>query len=278
MTDLPPQRHIFFLPGLLGPICAVYYPPAVTSHFPKSAVLHVPAFAEEMNKCRRMVVLQAEKLASTGYGVLVVDLYGTGDSGGEFRDARWEVWKADLDVALGWLRSHGAETIKLWGVRLGGLLALELALQYRDEIRHLMLWQPVVDGRSMLTQFLRLRLAADMMAGSKGERMATLCQRLAGGETVEVAGYELTPELATALERRSFASLDPPVSMAVDWLDVVPSAGRNLSPASQRMVETWRGRGVSVAAAAVVGEAFWTTQEIALAPRLLDETTGRLAA
>lgn len=277
MIGLSPKRHIFFLPGPLGFLCAVYYPPAGVRRFPKKTILHVPAFAEEMNKCRRMVVLQAERFANAGYGVLVVDLYGTGDSGGEFSEARWEVWKADLDVALDWLRGNGAETIKLWGLRMGGLLAVELAREHNNEIHDLVLWQPVVDGRLMLTQFLRLRLAGEMMAGNKQESMATLRQRFAAGELVEVGGYELAPDLAAALEQRSLGSLSLPGSMAVNWLEVVPNSERSFSPMSQRIVEMWRGSGVRVAAATVIGNAFWATQEIALAPRLLDETTTRLA-
>ncbi|ADJ28622.1 hydrolase 2, exosortase A system-associated [Nitrosococcus watsonii] len=277
MINLSLKRHIFFLQGLLGPLCAVYYPPAGDHHFSREAILHVPAFAEEMNKCRRMVVLQAEQFASAGYGVLVIDLYGTGDSGGEFSEARWEIWKADLGAASDWLRENGAETIKLWGLRLGGLLAVEFACEHNNEIHDLILWQPVVDGRLMLTQFLRLRLAGEMMAGNKGENMTTLRQRLAAGELVEVGGYELAPDLATALEQHSLGDLSPPGSMAVNWLEVVPNSGRSFPPMSQRIVEIWCGSGVRVAAATVIGNAFWATQEIALAPKLLDETTVRLA-
>ncbi|KFI22365.1 hydrolase 2, exosortase A system-associated [Nitrosococcus oceani] len=272
MINLPPKRHIFFLPGPLGPLFAVYYPPAGNRPFSRKAILHVPAFAEEMNKCRRMVVLQAKRFADAGYGVLVVDLYGTGDSGGEFSEARWEVWKADLEAALDWLRGNGVETIKLWGLRMGGLLAAELACEHNNEIHDLVLWQPVVDGRLMLTQFLRLRLAGEMIAGNKQESMATLRQRFAAGELVEVGGYELAPDLAAALEQQSFGSLNLPGSIAVNWLEIVPNSERSLSAMSQRIVERWRESGVRVAAATVMGNAFWATQEIALAPKLLDET------
>ena len=50
-----------------------------------------------MNKARRQAAIQARALASDGFSVLVPDLFGTGDSDGELRDARWETWLDDLE-------------------------------------------------------------------------------------------------------------------------------------------------------------------------------------
>jgi exosortase A-associated hydrolase 2 len=221
-----------------------------------------------------MVVLQAERLSSAGHGVLVVDLYGTGDSGGEFREARWEVWKADLSATINWLREKGVKAITLWGIRVGGLLALELALEHGDQVDRLVLWQPVVDGQSMLTQFLRLRVAADMIGGGeKRESVKSLQERLVAGELVEVAGYELAPDLAVTLKQKNFASLRSPIDTAVHWLEIVLARSNQLSLASQKVIETWCTDGVSVSTIMVIGEAFWATQEIAVVPKLVDETT-----
>src|SRR6185436_14934074 len=63
--------------------------------------------AEEMNKCRRMIAEAANALAALGVAALVPDLFGTGDSEGEFRDADWETWKADLDTAVAWASEEG---------------------------------------------------------------------------------------------------------------------------------------------------------------------------
>ncbi len=56
----------------------------------------LPPFAEEMNKCRRMMALTAYALQAAGLDVLFVDLFGTGDSGGDFADGSLEVWRSDL--------------------------------------------------------------------------------------------------------------------------------------------------------------------------------------
>src|SRR5579864_8605852 len=72
-----------------------------------SGFIYVPPFAEEMNLARRMAALQARALAATGSGILLLDLFGTGDSGGDFCDARWELWIDDILAAADWLRAHG---------------------------------------------------------------------------------------------------------------------------------------------------------------------------
>ena len=54
-----------------------------------------------------MVSLQAKQFCHKGYAVLIVDLFGTGDSEGDFGDANWEIWQNDMCVALRWLQDKG---------------------------------------------------------------------------------------------------------------------------------------------------------------------------
>jgi predicted acyl esterase len=63
----------FFLNTEGRALFSVFYP-AQEVEFPKGFILHIPAFAEEMNKSRRMVALQAQAFAKNGYAVLVLDL------------------------------------------------------------------------------------------------------------------------------------------------------------------------------------------------------------
>ena len=141
MTTVKPRREFFFLQGCVGRLCAIYYHP-LKSHFYGRNVLHVPAFAEEMNKSRRMVALQANALARAGIGVLIVDLTGTGDSEGDFGQAGWDIWIDDLAIAARWLQDNGGETLTLWGLRLGCLLAIEYAQRYPQGVDGLIYWQP----------------------------------------------------------------------------------------------------------------------------------------
>ena len=70
---------------------------------PTTRLLLVPPFAEELNKCRRLMALCAQRLAAAGAEVWWPDLFGTGDSAGAFSDASWSHWVDDLceiDAAL----------------------------------------------------------------------------------------------------------------------------------------------------------------------------------
>ena len=81
----------------------MYEPPADKIPLDK-AIIHIPAFAEEMNKSRRMLAMQAQAFAGQGYAVLVLDLFGTGDSSGDFGEATWDIWLQNIDTALVWLK------------------------------------------------------------------------------------------------------------------------------------------------------------------------------
>lgn len=260
-----------FLEGPAGPIFAVYHaPPARLAR--GFSLLYLPPFAEEMNCSRRVVALQARRLAEIGVGVLLLDPYGTGDSGGDFREADWEIWLGDANAATAWLRSHTGGEIGLWGLRLGALLALRSIALQPGAFRRVLLWQPVVDGHTMLTQFLRLRLAGNLAGDGASETTRTMRQKLAAGEPLEVAGYEVPPNLAAAIDATRMGDLEIDVAGGVDWVEVVPEPSRGLTPASLDFIKAWRDSGVKVRAETVDGEPFWMIQETVLAPALLDAT------
>ena len=250
--------------------CVYFHPDAVVQA--PQGLVFVPPFAEEMNKCRRMVSLLARRLATAGCPVLVPDLSGCGESEGEFREARWERWLEEVSEAARWLRDRGAGRIWLWGVRLGACLAAAIARDPAVRIGGLLLWQPVVSGQTHLTQFLRIRLAADL-GGEGRETTKDLRARLARGETVEVAGYDLSPALASAIDRVRLADSAPPPGTPVRWFEVVGAPGQGVSPASKRVIGRWEESGADVTAAAVPGEPFWATQEITECPALIEATT-----
>ncbi|TCO80996.1 exosortase A-associated hydrolase 2 [Plasticicumulans lactativorans] len=243
---------------------ALFLPPSADRP-PRGGVLYVPPFAEEMNKSRAMAVSAARAFAAAGWGVLLPDLFGTGDSEGDFGDARWEGWRGDLTAAAAWLAQRCPGTPVVWGLRLGALLALDAAQRGALDARAFLLWQPTSSGEQALTQFLRLRLAATLRDGEP-ETPASLRARLAAGESIEVAGYALNPELATAIDACR-APAAP--AMPTAWIEVVAESGRTLSPATRRTLDAWAAAGCSAQASAVVGEAFWGTQEIAAAPALI---------
>ena len=263
----------FFLPAEPGNRFCIYHP---ADGGAGCSFVYAHPFCEEMNKARRMAALQSRRLAAAGYAVLQIDLFGCGDSSGDFAEARWEIWKRDLQIALGWLKSRLDGPLGLWGLRLGATLAADVARDPPVPIEQLLLWQPVSNGEQFLTQFLRLRLAAEMLAdGAAQSGVRELRETLARGVPLEIAGYDLHPRLAAEIDAASFA--DPvPVVERVHWLEVTAAVDAKLSPASRRALEAWRSRGLDVRATAVTGEPFWSTIEVTECEALLAATEGSL--
>jgi len=262
----------FFLDGAPGRRFCLFHPPAGTC---RGAVLYVPPFAEEMNRSRRMAALQARALAAHGYGVLQLDLYGSGDSDGDFGDARWEIWKDDLARGAAWLDARLGQPLTLWGLRLGALLALDAARMLARPPRCVLLWQPVSKGSAYLTQFLRLRTAGALLDGAAAqEGSGSLRAALQAGDTLEIAGYDLAPQLAAALD-----GLDPLEALAppcpVHWFEA-PAAGTALPAGAARIGAAWRERGVDLHHYALPAPPFWTTPEITVSREWIDATSNVL--
>jgi exosortase A-associated hydrolase 2 len=261
MTEAPPISggEPFFLAGPRGPLFAMHYPPAPYGGTPR-AVVYVHPLGEEMNVARRQVARQARKLAASGVGVLVLDLYGCGDSGGEFRDARWEGWKDDLAAARQWLVARGTPAPAVWGHRLGALLALDVAADYPAATERVVLWQPAPSGEEFVRQYLFFSIltggAVDRTAADAPDRhtLAEVRRRLADGDTVEVMGYEFTPELALAIDRVRMAPLGPRVACPIHWVAAVPSPGAPPSAAALRVLEEWARQGVRVCLHRALGQ------------------------
>jgi exosortase A-associated hydrolase 2 len=241
------------------------------------SVLYVHPFAEEMNKSRRMAAQQARELARLGYRVLLIDLYGCGDSDGDFADARWEVWLDDLERASAWLRQSSDERPILWGTRLGATLAMALSARTAHPPAVLHLWQPVVSGEAFLTQFLRMRVASGMIAGERAVGGTKELRALwRAGQSVEVAGYEIAPELARTMDAITVADLGRQ-DTAVHWYEVVADPNSGAPPATKRTIEALSARGVQVTLHLVGGEPFWATLEITECPQLLQHTASVFA-
>jgi exosortase A-associated hydrolase 2 len=258
----------FFLDGSNGRLFALEIAP---EHGDVDlGILFCAPFAEELNRTRRAVQLAARRMAARGCSVLLLDLCGTGDSDGELAEASWKGWRADLEAGAAWLSARRSSRLALWGVRLGAALALEIAAARPCE--HLLLWQPVANGALFLNQFLRLRVAADMLAADGVSSVEALRAELATGASVEIAGYAVTPAMADAIDAVDlgrFASAQLP---AIDWIESVAAAQRPLSVASRNLIERWRSAEQEVRTHALVAPPFWGTPEIVVPSSFLDET------
>ena len=237
----------------------------------RGSLLFVHAFAEEMNKSRRMVALQARALADRGFGVLLVDLHGCGDSDGDFGDADWAGWRDDVVDAALWWRAQSGHAPILWSMRAGCLLACDAAGAMGAE--QFLFWQPQPTGAQALQQFLRLRVAGELIgrAGTDRTGTAELRAKLESGATLDIAGYALVPGVAMGLDAADLAPL--PARVRVAWLEVSSAEPPELSPAARMRVSAWQAAGSDVRPVAVAGLPFWQTQEIAECPALIEATT-----
>lgn len=256
----------FFLPASPGQRFALLHAPDGAAQV-RGAVVYVHPFAEELNKSRRMAALQARAMAAAGYLVLQIDLLGCGDSSGDFGDATWEAWLADVELACAWLLERNRAPLWLWGQRTGCLLANEVANRMTRPV-NLLFWQPVVSGKQFLHQFLRLKVAAQMLGGDNKGAMEGLRQQLQRGESVEIAGYRLSAALAGGLEKAEL--LLPHRSGRVEWLEISSKTDGSLSPAALARLGQWQAAGHRARGSSVNGPAFWQTAEINECPALLE--------
>jgi exosortase A-associated hydrolase 2 len=267
------RQEVFFLQVAgRGQRLAVHHPSCRTA--PAGALVYVHPFAEEMNKSRRMVALQSRALSLAGFAVLQVDLLGCGDSSGDLVDAAWEDWVDDVVQASRWmLQRHGAPLI-LWGLRSGCLLAAQAAQRLAAPLGFIF-WQPATTGATVLQQFLRLEVAANMQAGSGKGILDGLRARLASGQVVDVAGYRVAPALAAGIER---AKLEPPqMPGRVAWLEISGRADAPLLPASATAVARWRDAGHQVRTSVAHGTPFWHSVEFEESPALISATLASMA-
>jgi exosortase A-associated hydrolase 2 len=282
-----PAPHAFFLPAAppsSGQRFCLFHP--AQGGQVRGRVVYVHPFAEEMNKSRRMAAMQARALAAAGFSVLQIDLHGCGDSSGDFGDASWDDWVHDVVQAVGWLSArdaaHAQAPLWLWGLRAGCLVAAQAATQL-TEPSNFCFWQAASSGKLILQQFLRLKLAADMLGGNSKGLMDAMKQALAQGQSLEIAGYSLAPALAQGLEQ---AALNPPgdanplaggsSGARLEWFELSMQADAEATPLTRQGLQNWRAAGYSARHQLVQGPSFWQTQEIEDAPALLAATCAAL--
>ena len=265
-----PQVEPFFFDVDPGTRFCLYHAPQ-PQRPARGAILYVHPFAEELNLCRRMAAQQARAFAAQGFAVLQIDLFGCGDSCGDFTAGRWSQWQRDLQVAANWLGQRQAGPLYLWGVRLGALLAMDLACQ--RPVDGLILWQPIISGRTCINQFLRQQLALQARhqhpAAGGLQGLRALRTELATRGRVEVAGFQLDLALARGIEACDALRLAI-TPCTIDWF--------SSAAMPRRLASSWAGRGIALRYHAVEPLPFWADPARPESPSLLAATARAFAA
>lgn len=114
--------------------------------------------------------LLGDELAQRGYPTMRFDYPGTGDSLDDAvarESGHWNAFLSSIDRAVDWLkRTTGVNRVVLCGLRAGATLAV-LAAERRSDIAGLLLFEPVVSGRSYVRQMI---LEADLQSGKTSSR------------------------------------------------------------------------------------------------------------
>ena len=187
---------------------------------PRARVLLVPPLFEEKRCAHRALTTCARALAQAGAAVLVPDLAGTGNSGGTPAEIRLQDWLDDLRDAEAYLREHADAPSRLIALRAGVLPVLQAGLA----MERVLLWQPVLSGKSYLRQLRTRRMIQDAVTGEAPP---------VGPHEVE--GQELSPVFFAELEALSLPEAPPPGDLRL----LQCSFNTNLLTEYTRLVARW---------------------------------------
>ena len=147
---------------------------------------------QEYIRSHRTFVQMAVQLSHAGFPVLRFDYFGTGDSAGDFSDATVPRWRTDIERAIEEIRKRArVEKVCLCGLRLGGAMAM-MAGASAGLPDSLILWNPVVNGKSHIEELLAIHKDALRNAYTKQDFHRS-------SRTMELLGYAFTENLVSGI-------------------------------------------------------------------------------
>lgn len=188
-AECPLPRGMFFGPPE-RPLLGLLHEPA--SRGDRTGVVLCNPFGYEAICAHRTYRHLAERLARAGHTALRFDYDGTGDSFGDDTDpGRVRAWIDSIHAAIGELQRAGVEQVVLFGVRLGGLLALHAACE-RHDVSGLILWAPCLNGKAYLRELKVLQRVHEETLNAPAATQTA--------EVDEALGFALTAETALTLK------------------------------------------------------------------------------
>lgn len=197
----------------------------------------------------------ATQLERAGYAALRFDYSGTGDSLGDAAAATVEAWVGDVATAADRLKSaSGATRLAVVGLRFGATLAALASTRGDLRPRHLVLWDPVVDGAGYLRELAdqhraymryeigdgwtdQLQVAAD---GTPAEALGAPIGPGLGGQiaTIDLSATAPAAEQVTVVATRMTPELErlrPRLPAWTRWLELADSPAWNADAALNAM-------------------------------------------
>jgi pimeloyl-ACP methyl ester carboxylesterase len=210
-----------------------------------STVLCYP-LGQEYSYSHRAFLHLASRLAHEGFSVGRFDYFGTGDSAGDDRDASLSGWVDDISTVIEETRRVVQRRhLALIGLRLGAALALEAAVK-RGDVLHLVLWDPIVDGRQYFEQMKVLH--QERLWGHFFERPAV---EQASDRPTELLGLKMNDRLIDELTALDLSAVQTKPARTVLLID---SRG---DPAVEQLRDHLRSLEVDVTYEHIPGFSIW---------------------
>ena len=235
-----------------------------------TAIVILPPFAEEMNKSRHLLSALMRQLAAKGHSCFMLDNYGTGDSDGDLDTATTAIWRTDLLQLLTLLQQQGFMQVSFIAVRFGVLQLFDLLNQHPLPLTpgKLIFWQPLFSVEKFWQQFVRIKVAETMAAGTKISQKA-LEQQLNQGELIEIAGYPISPAFYHSLLQMHTALPTSLSQFELSWFET--SQLDNIALPVQQQLQQLQ-QAVAVNFVQLNAEPYWQTSELARADALIQLT------
>jgi alpha-beta hydrolase superfamily lysophospholipase len=181
-----------------------------------TAVLLCNPFGEEASRSHRTFRVLATQLERAGFSALRFDYAGTGDSLGSSEDVSIDQWVRDIGIAAQKLLDvSGARGIALVGLRFGASLAMLASARGDLRPRHLLMWDPIVDGGAYLRELVAQHAA--YMRDELGPGWKDRTRKHPSGLPAEAFGAPISSELADAIAAIDLTRTQP----AADQVSVV---------------------------------------------------------
>ena len=178
---------------------SLHHPQRLRGH--TTAVLLCNPFGEEASRAHRTFRVLATLLERAGYAALRFDY-------SESADATIDAWLADIGAAAARLGvAAGGARLAIVGLRLGATLAALAAARGLVRPRHLLMWDPIVDGAAYLRDLTAQHRS--YMRFEMGPRFRDRLRTRADGTPLEALGAPIGDPLAAQLAAIDLAAGAP---------------------------------------------------------------------
>lgn len=257
------MSDVSFKFGVNADLFGVYHPPAGEA---RMGVVFCAPFAEEKKCSYRTFATAARTFASAGVACVRLDYFGTGDSGGRFTDFSPSRAIDDIAAAADELRGRsGVSDVVLLGLRLGGTLALAAAA--RVGAASVILWQPVVSGRSFFDLTIKRQMMRRQLIGGEGKQD----QGAGEGDVIDLDGFPLSRAAAEEIRSLDCTTAGGEYTGPVRLLQI--SHTENVSREYRELADALGDR---ADVAAVKCPPFWNRIELADTSDVIERTMARL--